>query len=170
MSCIKYKILQALIDEELDDPERERISRHTEVCPSCKNRLAAMRAAAERVRSRLACLDPEVIPSFPSEPTAKKTREKPSRWRFFWRPVPVPAGVLLLIFILFGAAVAGLLFRGRSSPHNPAPEPPVRSIMTITAGGRTQQMAVDFQFRDYRPVTDPKIIVFTEETHEKSAI
>jgi hypothetical protein len=50
MSHVSVEVLSAYLDRELPDDHRERLERHLEQCPRCRERLASLRGVVRRLR------------------------------------------------------------------------------------------------------------------------
>ncbi|HEY3249459.1 MAG TPA: anti-sigma factor, partial [bacterium] len=95
------ELLSPYLDDELGGRERERVQRHLEVCPECREHLASLRRTLGLVRS----LDPVRAPDgFQArvrthlESTAASSRTPRSRFRLSWQ-VALSAAAILIIGI-----------------------------------------------------------------------
>jgi anti-sigma factor RsiW len=135
-------LLPTLVNGTLEPDRREELERHLEDCAPCRAELAAERrlsaalatappAPAEDLLARtLARIDAEEAERAPARaPRREPAWERIARaWNRWWRPLPVPARVLVAV------QFALLLVLGGAVLQQPEPEGELRTL-SGTAGG-----------------------------------
>jgi len=167
MRCLKDRELQAHIDGELSDPDRAELDRHLDACLPCRERLARLRSAGERVKAGISSLDPVQIPAPPPLPDERSPR--PARTLPFWRKlaissvrVPAAAVAMAVIFGL-GVATGTVLKRSPAAKELPRLERPVPAAGASFQGTVSLEVSsLGLDLEDYRPVTDPTIFTIKE--------
>lgn len=168
MKCLKREEVQAYLDGQMDEQCLSEIKKHLAECPRCRQGLEAARSIVRWARQALASLEPDMVPDWQPGTWKKMPRRSGNPWRFLWKPVAVPAGLLALVLAAWAALLAVYIAR-RPEPARPFPaEEPAwpRSMLTVVAGGISRQFPIDIDLSQYKAVKDPKIFVFKEEKNE----
>jgi anti-sigma factor RsiW len=94
---LTYEQLAALVDDQIDDIDREILKSHLDLCPPCETEFNDLR----EVRSRMATEEKETRQYAPTRESSLQ-----ERFRMFWR---LPAFGLLALAVLAGVALTSFL-------------------------------------------------------------
>jgi hypothetical protein len=103
--CPNRQILSVYFDNELDSPWKEKLEKHMEACPSCRDQLAAYRFTREKLAGEASGLEEAM------ERVWVKTGFIHKPKRRFWAgsirvPVPVAAAAGLIMVLALAALIA----------------------------------------------------------------
>lgn len=98
MNCFNEEQIQQYIDNEYDQPERETIRQHMEICPSCQDALAQQRQRLMEVKQSLELLVTQQ-PDIPQFRAPEKTITYRNYAIKYILPMAVAAGLLLMLLL-----------------------------------------------------------------------
>jgi anti-sigma factor RsiW len=167
MRCLKDKQLQAYIDGEATSSDSAEIDRHLNVCPPCHERLSQLRTASERVKTRIAQLDPAHIPAPPllrSEKSQRSAHISPFWSRLVASYIRVPAAALAMAGVFIIGVALGAILKG--SPRAREERWPGRRAeaaqVTLTGTASVQVLSVGLDLKDYSPLANPRVFTLKE--------
>jgi predicted anti-sigma-YlaC factor YlaD len=170
MSHLKRNLIQAFLDQELSDKEKNLLERHLSACSGCRSEL--QRATSERnwIMSELALLNPDRIPPCGDFIVHSKEIGK-NRFmeKFIFAPVKVP----LFCLVVLGSIIiilAGLLYSDKSKMHalnHGQPQESNESFITIITENEITSIPFVISPKNFVPIKNPRILSDEEDFDEK---
>jgi len=170
MSHLKRNLIQAFLDQELSDKEKNLVEIHLSACSGCRSKL--QRAASERnwIMSELALLNPDRIPPRANLTVHSKEIGK-NRFmkKFIFAPVKVPSFSLIVLGSII-IILAGLLYFEKSKIHafdHGQPQESNENIVTIIADNEIESIPFIISSKNFVPLKEPRILSHVEYFNEK---